>query len=60
MRLRITQCRSANRRSHDQRETVRALGFKRLHQEVIHRDCPQIRGMIRKVAHLVEVQEIAE
>ena len=60
MRLKIKQCRSGNRRAHDQRETVRALGFKRLQQEVIHRDCPQIRGMIRKVAHLVEVQEIPD
>jgi large subunit ribosomal protein L30 len=60
MRLKITQYRSTNRRSHDQRETVRALGFRRLHQEVIHEDCPQIRGMIRKVAHLVRVQELTD
>ena len=49
--------RSAIGRTHDQRETLRGLGFKRLHQTVTLPDRPEIRGMIRHVNHLVEVIE---
>jgi large subunit ribosomal protein L30 len=37
---------------------MRALGFRRVGQTVEHEDKPEIRGMIRAVEHLVEVQEI--
>jgi large subunit ribosomal protein L30 len=37
---------------------VRALGIRRLHQPVEHNDTPQIRGMIFKIRHLVEVEEL--
>jgi large subunit ribosomal protein L30 len=39
----------------DQRATVRGLGLRRLHQVVERVDTPQVRGMIRKVPHLVAV-----
>lgn len=39
----------------DQKATLRGLGFRRLGQEITREDAPAIRGMIRKVAHLVEV-----
>jgi large subunit ribosomal protein L30 len=52
----ITQRRSAIGRSKPQKLTIRALGIKRLHQTVVHPDTPQIRGMIEKVRHLVEVK----
>jgi large subunit ribosomal protein L30 len=39
------------------RETIRGLGFRRLHQVVERPDNPSIRGMILKVRHLVEVSE---
>lgn len=55
--LRITQVRSATRRGDKQIGTIRALGLKRLHQTVEHEDSPEIRGMIRVVEHLVEVEE---
>ncbi len=42
----------------DQRETVKALGLKKIHDKVIKNDTPQIRGMIEKIRHLVEVKEI--
>jgi large subunit ribosomal protein L30 len=42
----------------DQRATVRALGIRRMNHAVEHTDTPQIRGMIFKVRHLVEVEEI--
>jgi len=57
-KLKITQVRSAIRRSEKQKRTVVALGLRKLHQTVIHPDNPQIRGMIRKVAHLVDVEKI--
>jgi large subunit ribosomal protein L30 len=46
------------RRKSNQRRTLRALGLVRLYQEVEKPDNPQIRGMIEKVRHLVEVTEI--
>ena len=58
MKLEITQKRSAIGRSQKQRDTITALGFKRLYQTVVHNDTPQIRGMIKKVTHLVDVQEV--
>lgn len=57
MRLAITQKRSAIGRSRKQQDTIRALGIRKLHQRVEHEDTPQIRGMIAKVVHLVEVVE---
>ena len=56
-RIRIRQIRSANGHPQEQQRTIRALGIRRLHQVVEHNDTPQIRGMIFKVRHLVEVEE---
>jgi large subunit ribosomal protein L30 len=39
----------------DQRATVRGLGLRRMHQVVERQDTPMIRGMVRKVPHLVAV-----
>jgi len=41
----------------DQIATVQALGLKKIRQVAVHNDTPQIRGMINKVSHLVEVEE---
>lgn len=41
----------------DQRLTLQALGFRKVNQIVSQPDNPQIRGMIEKVAHLVQVIE---
>lgn len=57
-KLEITLKRSPIGRPEDQRVTVRTLGLKKLHQTVVHNDTPQIRGMVFKVSHLVEVKEI--
>ena len=43
--------------SEDQKRTLKALGFHRLNQSVIHDDSSSIRGMINKVRHLVKVEE---
>ncbi|MDZ5474246.1 50S ribosomal protein L30 [Bacillus sp. 31A1R] len=56
-KLEITLTRSVIGRPQDQRETVKALGLRKLHQTVEHQDNPAIRGMITKVAHLVTVKE---
>jgi len=56
--LKVRQVRSTNERPKDQRRTVRALGLRGIRDEVVHEDTPQIRGMIDKVQHLVEVDEI--
>ncbi|BCW97658.1 MAG: 50S ribosomal protein L30 [Armatimonadota bacterium] len=44
----------------DQGRTVRALGLTKLNAEVVQADTPVIRGMLRKVGHLVEVEELAD
>lgn len=41
----------------DMRDTIRSLGFKRLNEERIVKNSPEIRGMIKKVIHLVKVVE---
>jgi large subunit ribosomal protein L30 len=57
-KLRIKQVRSAIGRQKVQGRTIRALGIRRLQGTVEHDDTPQIRGMIRRVSHLVQVEEI--
>lgn len=56
--LRITLINSVIGRPEPQRSTVKALGLSKLHQAVEHADTPQIRGMINKVIHLVQVEEV--
>ncbi len=55
-KLAITLRRSTIARPAKHKTIVRCLGLKRLHQTVTHQDSPQIRGMIQKVSHLLEVQ----
>jgi large subunit ribosomal protein L30 len=57
-KLQVTLKRSPIGRPEPQRLTVQALGLRKLHQTVEHEDNAAIRGMINKVAHLVEVTEI--
>ncbi len=59
-KLRITLARSLAGRPPDQRATARALGLSKRGKTVIHKDHPSIRGMIRKITHLVTVEEIEE
>lgn len=58
MKLKVIQRKSGIGRSKRQNETLKGLGLTRLHQEKVLNDTPAIRGMIAKVSHLVEVQEI--
>ncbi|WP_100332806.1 50S ribosomal protein L30 [Bacillus xiapuensis] len=57
-KLSITLTRSLIGRPKDQRETVKALGLRKMHQTVEQQDNAAIRGMINKVSHLVAVKEI--
>ncbi|MFL5766279.1 MAG: 50S ribosomal protein L30 [Actinomycetota bacterium] len=58
-RLKVTQRRSVIDRPRDQKATIRALGLHRMNDSVIKDDRPEIRGMIDKVRHLVEVEEVS-
>ena len=58
-RLKVTLKKGLVGRPQDQRGTVKALGLKRIGHTVIKEDRPEIRGMIFKVKHLVEVEEIS-
>ena len=55
--IRIQQTKSAIGYNKKQKLTIRALGIRRLGQVVVHKDTPQIRGMVQKVLHLVKVVE---
>jgi len=56
-RIKITLVRSGIHRPETQRQTLRGLGLTRLNKTVSLKDDPAIRGMIRKVSHLVKVVE---
>jgi large subunit ribosomal protein L30 len=58
--LRITQVRSKIGRPQGQRDTLRSLGLRRIRDSVVRPDRPEVRGMVRKVAHLVTVEEVNE
>lgn len=55
--LKVTQKRSAIGRPPVQRKTLRALGLRRIGHSVVRPDSPDVRGMIFKVQHLVEVEQ---
>jgi large subunit ribosomal protein L30 len=55
--LKVTQIKSKIGGTSEQRNSLRSLGLRRIGHTVEHRDSPQVRGMIHKVRHLVEVSE---
>jgi large subunit ribosomal protein L30 len=55
--LKVTQRKSRNGCDQRQLDTLRSLGLRRIGHTVEVRDTPQIRGMLHKVRHLVEVDE---
>ncbi|PIW69983.1 MAG: 50S ribosomal protein L30 [Ignavibacteriales bacterium CG12_big_fil_rev_8_21_14_0_65_30_8] len=57
-KIKVKQIRSVIDRPKDQKLTIEALGLGRPNWEKVHNDTPQIRGMIKKVTHLVTVEEI--
>lgn len=57
-KLRITQVRSVINRPKDQKATMVALGLSKMNQVVEKEATPQILGMVKKVNHLISVEEI--
>ena len=58
--LEITQIKSSIGRLPSHRGTLRALGLKRIRHTVVHEDTPVIRGMVNKIAYLLEVRPVAK
>ena len=56
--LKVTQKRGLIGLKQNQRDTLRSLGLKRMHDTVIKEDRPEIRGMVATVPHLVTVEEV--
>ncbi len=59
LKLKVTLIRSGINRPEDQKLTIKGLGLTRMHKSVVLNDTPAIRGMIRKVSHLVTVEPVA-
>jgi len=58
LKLKVTLLRSGINRPEPQKLTIRGLGLTRLHKTVVLNDTPAIRGMIRRVSHLVKVEAL--
>jgi large subunit ribosomal protein L30 len=58
--LKVTLIRSVIKSTKAQRDTVRGLGLRKIRHSRTLQDTPEVRGMIDKVKHLVEVEEVAE
>ena len=58
--IKITLNRSTIKSTKKQKDTVMGLGLRKLHQSKILPDTPEIRGMIVKVSHLVETEEVKD
>ena len=56
-KVKFTLTKSMIGKPETQRQTVAALGLKKMHQTVEHEDTPQFRGQVAKVSHLVTVEE---
>lgn len=59
-KLKVTQIRSGIGRVDKQRRILKGLGLRGPHSEVVVENTPSFRGMIKKVLHLVEVEEVNE
>lgn len=57
-KIKIKQIRSAIDRPERQKRTLRALGLKKMQQVVVLEATPQIQGMVKKIAHLLYVEEV--
>lgn len=56
-KIKITQVKSVIGRPKRQKDTVVALGLRKLHKPIVHEVTPQLMGMIAKVEHLLKVEE---
>jgi len=58
--LKVTLTKSPIGYNKKQKETIKSLGLRRMGQSITIGDAPQVRGMIAKVTHLVEFEEVEE
>ncbi len=58
-KVKVTQVKSIIDRSKRQKDTIKALGLRKINHSVVHEATPQIVGMINKVSHLVKVEEVS-
>jgi large subunit ribosomal protein L30 len=56
--LKVTQIGSPIRRTKDQRATLIGLGLNKMHRTSVLEDTPSVRGMVNKIHHLVQVEEV--
>ena len=59
-KVRITLVKSPIGYQQNQRATAETLGLRKMHASVVHTETPQIRGMINKISHMLEVEEVDE
>ncbi len=57
-KIKITQLKSTIDHPKPQKRTIVALGLGKIRKSVVHEATPQIRGMVRAVAHLIKVEEV--
>lgn len=57
-KIKITQTKSKIGQTVRQKRTLEALGIKKMHQTVVLEATPQIRGMVEKISHLLNVEEV--
>lgn len=57
-KIKITQVKSTIDRPKRQKDTIKALGIRKMHQVVVHEATPQIMGMVHAVNHLLKVEEV--
>ena len=58
--LKVTQLRGLMGSTQRQRECIKGLGLRRRHHTVVREDNPMVRGLIKKVEHMIAVEEIVE
>ncbi len=58
--LKVTLKKSVIKSSKSQKDTVNGLGLKKINQSRVLQDTPETRGMVKKVLHLIDMEEVAE
>ena len=58
--IRITLVRSVIGHNHDVRETAKSLGLRKLHSSAVQAKTPDILGKVRRISHLVKVEDVKE
>jgi len=59
-KIRITLVKSVIGYNHDVRETAKSLGLRKLHSSAVQAGTPDILGKVRRISHLVKVEDVVE